>query len=146
MGNCYLHKIFNSLTKIYRSFLIYSTTRVTPNKGKLSIPRKELNGIVLVCEKLLYISQSLGISITIIYAHTDSLASIHLIGINKNCLNTYVSNRVAKIHKTSIHILFVPGKENPANLVSKPKPCKDYIKTYFGQLDNISSTRRQQLD
>ena len=56
---------------------------------------------------------------------------MHWISKNKNNLKTYVSNRVAKIQQTNIQILFVPGKENPADLVSKPKPCKDYINNKF---------------
>ncbi len=63
------------------------------------IPRKELNGIVLVCEKLLYIVEALGISTNQAFAHTDSLVSLHWINKNKNYLNPYVSNRVAKYNK-----------------------------------------------
>ena len=124
-------RFFNTITKFYQTCLIYSATRVAPTKGKLSIPRKELNAVVLVCEKLLYIAESLGIPIINIYAHNDSLVSMHWISKNKNNLKTYVSNRVAKIQQTNIQILFVPGKKNPADLVSKPKPCKDYINNKF---------------
>ena len=56
---------------------------------------------------------------------------MHWIGKKYNNLNTYVSNRVAKIQQIKIQILFVPGKENPADLVSKPKPSKDYINNTF---------------
>ena len=84
-----------------------------------------------MCEKLLYIAESLGIPINNIYAHTDSLVSIHWISKNKNNLKLYVSNRVEKIQNSKIQIYFVPGKQNPADLVSKPKPSKEYINNTF---------------
>ena len=115
-------RFFNIITKLYQSCLIYSTTRVAPTKGKLSIPRKELNAVVLVCAKLLYIANSLEIPLDNLFAHTDSLVSMHWINKDKNNLKTYVSNRVEKIQQTNIQIVFVPGKQNPADLVSKPKP------------------------
>ena len=95
-------RFYNPTIKSYQSCLIYSATRVAPTKGKLSIPRKELNAIVLVCEKLLYITESLGIPINNIYAHTDSLVSIHWISENKNNLKLYVSNRVEKIQNSIV--------------------------------------------
>ena len=100
-------------------FNIYSATRIAPTKVKLSIPRKELNAVVLVCEKLLYRAESLVIPLHNIYAHTDSLVSMHWISKNKNNLKLYVSNRVAKIQQTKIQVLFLPGKFNPADLVGK---------------------------
>jgi len=124
-------RFFNTILNIYQSHLIYSATRVAPTKSKLSIPRKELNGVVLVCEKLLYIAEALGISTNQVFAHTDSLVSLHWINKNKNNLKTYVSNRVAKIQQSKIQVLFTPGKQNPADLCSKPKPSKEYINNPF---------------
>ena len=78
---------------------------------------------------------------------------MHWISKNKNNLKTYVSNRVAKIQQTKIQILFVPGKENPADLVSKPKPSKDYINNTFWttgpsflQQDNDEGIEKYKLD
>ena len=39
-GICIYIRFFNHITKLYQSCLIYSTTRVAPTKGKLSIPKK----------------------------------------------------------------------------------------------------------
>ena len=66
-------RFFNSKLKRYESHLIYSATRVAPTNNKLSIPRKELNAILLCCEKLKYIAQALNIADNNIYAHSDSL-------------------------------------------------------------------------
>ena len=111
-------RFFNAILNTYQSHLIYSATRVAPTKSKLSIPRKELNGVVLVCEKLLYIAEALGLSTNQLFAHTDSLVSLHWINKNKNNLKTYVSNRVAKTQQSKIQVLFTPGNQNPADLCS----------------------------
>ena len=107
--------------------MIYSATSVTPTKHKLSIPRKELNTIVLCCEKLKYLALALDITDNNIFAHSDSLVSLHWIQKNINSLKTYVANRVKKIQDSYIKVLYVPGKQNPADLCSKPQPEKDYI-------------------
>ena len=90
-GTAIYIRFFNIITKLYQSRLIYSATRVAPTKGKLSIPRKELNAVVLACEKVLYIAESLGVTLHNIYAHTDSLVSMHWISKNKNDLKLYPS-------------------------------------------------------
>ena len=64
-------RYFNSETNRYESHLIYSATRVAPTKNKLSIPKKELNGIVLATEKAHYIAKALDIREDQIYIHTD---------------------------------------------------------------------------
>ena len=66
-----------------------------------------------------------------VFAHTDSLVSMHWINKNKNNLKTYISNRVEKIQQSNIQILFTPGKQNPADLCSKPHPSKEYINNTF---------------
>ena len=112
-------------------FNIYSATRIAPTKVKLSIPRKELNAVVLVCEKLLYRAESLVIPLHNIYAHTDSLVSMHWISKNKNNLKLYVSNRVANFKSAIIQILIVPGKFDPADLVIKPQASKGHSNNKF---------------
>ena len=124
-------RYLNEVRGLYESNLIYSATRVAPTKTKLSIPKKELNGILLVCEKLIYIAEALGIKIENTFAHTDSLVSLHWVNKDKNTLRLYVSNRVNKIQQTNIKILFTPGTQNPADLCSKPKPGRDYINNPF---------------
>ena len=68
-------RFFNSKLKKYESHLIYSATRVAPTKHKLSIPRKELNAVLLCCDKLRYLALNLNIHDNNIYAH---LSLIHI--------------------------------------------------------------------
>lgn len=87
-------RFYNAIAKFYQTCLIYSASRVAPTKGELSIPRKELNAVDLVCEKLLYRAKFLEVSIHNIYAHNDSLGSIYWITKNKTNLKLYVSNKI----------------------------------------------------
>ena len=100
-------------------------------QNKLSIPRKELNALLLCCEKLIFIALNLKIAETNIFAHSDSLVTLHWVQKDINSLKTYVSNRVKKIQDTHIKLFYVPGKQNPADLCSKPQPGKDYINNEF---------------
>ena len=86
---------------------------------------------MLVCEKLLYIAESLGVPRHNTYEHTDSLVSMHWICTNKNKLKLYVSIRLPKVQQTIIQILFLPGKFNPADLVSKTHASKGCINSKF---------------
>ena len=131
MGIAIYLRFFNSKLKRYESHLIYSATRVAPTKHKLSIPRKELNALLLCCEKLIFIALNLKIAETNIFAHSDSLVTLHWVQKDNNSLKTYVSNRVKKIQDTHIKLFYVPGKQNPADLCSKPQPGKDYINNEF---------------
>ena len=56
---------------------------------------------------------------------------MHWIIKTKNNSKTYVSNRVEKIQKSNIQILFTPGKPNPSDLCNKPKPYKEYTNNSF---------------
>ena len=124
-------RFYNPKTGNFEVHLIYSCSRVAPTKSKLSIPRKELNAIVLGCEKLLYISKFLKIDVSHTYAHSDSLVSLHWIKKDMNKLSVYISNRVQKIQNSGVRIFFVPGVLNPGDLVSKPKPSRDYVNNSF---------------
>ena len=110
---------------------MYSSTRVAPTKSKLSVPKKELNGVVHGCLNAVDIANALGISKERIFIHTDSLVTLHWISKDKNTLKMYVSNRVHKIQETKLKVLFTPGTENPADLCSKPKPARDYVNNAF---------------
>ena len=68
-------RFFIEIRQPFQSHLIYSATLVAPTKIKLRFSRKELNGVVLVCEKLLYIAKSLGLTTEQIFAHTDSVCA-----------------------------------------------------------------------
>ena len=115
----------------FESQLIYSSSRVAPTKNLLSTPKKELNAIVLGCKKAISIAKAIEIPTKNLYIHTDSLVCMHWICKEKDQLKTYVRNRIQKIQEAELKILYTPGKENPADLTTKPKPTHTYINNKF---------------
>ena len=115
----------------YHSKLIFSSSRVAPSKEKLSIPKKELNGLLLTHEKAMYVSNILGIPPENIRIHSDSLVAIQWIKSPPEKLKVYVANRVKKIQKFCLKLLYVPGTENPADLLTKPRPTSHFVNNEF---------------
>ena len=56
---------------------IFATTRVSPSKQELSIPRKELNGVNLGSKKTIEIASELGIQNK--FLHSDK-SYLHVLG------------------------------------------------------------------
>ena len=76
--------------------LVTSKTRVVPVKG-LTIPCLELCGMYLLAQLLHHVRQVFDLSLTQIYAWTDSnIVLSWLIG-NPRWFNTYINNRVSYI-------------------------------------------------
>ena len=91
----------------------------------------ELNGLLLVCKKLVNFSKFLNMHKENVFAHTDSLVALHWLTKDKSTLKLYVSSRVCKIQSTKITTLYTHGIQNPANMCRKPKPSKDYVNNKF---------------
>ena len=66
---------YNTKTS-FSSHLIYSASKVAPTKNKLSIPKKELNAIVLGCIKGEYLMNILKIPRENNTLHTDSMVCL----------------------------------------------------------------------
>ena len=92
---------------------------MAPSKNKLSIPKKELNGILLGCIKGGYLVEILKIPKENVILHTDSLVCFHWIQSNCEKLKVYVSNRVRKIQKYGFKIIYVSGELNPSDFLTK---------------------------
>ena len=112
---------FKDQTKRCHSKLIYAASIVAPTKGKLSIPKKELNAVVMACLKAAYLSGVLQIDSKNIYIHSDSLVAMFWIKHDAYKLKVYVSNRVRKIQEHKFKLLYINGSINPAELVSKKR-------------------------
>ena len=104
---------------------------MAPSKNKLSIPKKELNAILLGCIKGDYLIKILNIPRKNIILHTDSAVCFHWIQTNYEKLKVYVSNRVQKIQKYDFKIIYVPGEMNPADFVTKKTNIEKYLHNPF---------------
>ena len=118
---------------VYKSHLIFSSSKMAPSKNKLSIPKKELNAILLGCIKGDYLIKILNIPRKNIILHTDSAVCFHWIQTNYEKLKVYVSNRVQKIQKYDFKIIYVPGEMNPADFVTKKTNIEKYLNNPFWQ-------------
>ena len=112
---------------------VKENSKVAPTKNKLSIPKKELNAIVLGCIKSEYLMNILKIPRENIILHIDSMVCLHWIQHNYEKLKVYVSNRVNKIQKCNFKIVYVPGELNPSDYVTKKTSVDKYLNNRFWQ-------------
>ncbi|XP_036146758.1 uncharacterized protein LOC118646918 [Monomorium pharaonis] len=100
--------------------LVASKTKVAPLK-KLTIPRLELSGAVLLAKLSSHILKVLEIGNIPIYLWTDSAITYTWINNHPSRWKEFVHNQVCYIQETlpSARWKFVPGNENPADLATR---------------------------
>ena len=64
---------------------IFASSRIVSSSSTMSVPRRELNGIVMAAKKAFEFSETLGISKENVYLHTDSFICLYWL---KNMLET----------------------------------------------------------
>ena len=91
------------------------------NVKEISLPRKELNALVLGSQLIKTAAYELNIPIDQCYCHTDSLTTWQWIQKDPSNWKVYVKNRVTKITSSIAkeQIFHVPGNLNPADIVSR---------------------------
>jgi len=104
----------------FRISLICAKTKLAPVKT-LSIPRLELNAVVLLNRLLAWATRSLHLSNVSIYGWTDSTIVLAWLRQHPSTWKTYVANRVSEIQTSSLNVSWnhVPLQENPADCASR---------------------------
>jgi len=110
-----------------KSVIVTSKTRVAPLKST-SIPRLELLGAVVLSRLISRVCKAFSriIKVEGIYCWTDSMVVLHWMNIGKE-LKQFVRNRIKTIKENSEGAFWrhCPGKENPADLLSRGVMSKD---------------------
>lgn len=101
--------------------LLVAKTRVTPLKDKISIPRLELNSSVLLAELLHSVSLAMRMPDIEMFAWSDSQIALAWLSKDASTWETYVANRVAKVHGLINKNIWahVISEENPADAASR---------------------------
>ena len=118
-GCCvYLKVVENGISQVT---LVTSRVRVAPLK-KVTLPRLELLGALLVARLLSFVKTSLDLSVSIPYkCFTDSSIALAWIKADPHRWKQFVRNRVSEIQTLTNPALWyhIPGTMNPADLLTR---------------------------
>ena len=131
-GVCCYVRCTNRHGQIHTSLLV-SKTRVAPVKS-ITIPRLELQAAVLSARLSDALHKELDISLNQSYFWVDSELVLKYIANETKRFHVFVENRVSEIRQlTSVsQWKHIPGKENPADLLTKPLRKFDPEKWFSG--------------
>ncbi|XP_055591299.1 uncharacterized protein LOC129743341 [Uranotaenia lowii] len=102
--------------------LLTSKSRIAPLKNaKLTIPRLELSGALVLARLISNITHNLKISFSRIILWSDPTTALSWIKTDPSRLKTYVSNRVIEIQELAkgIEWRYVGTHDNPADIISR---------------------------
>ena len=105
----------------YKMRRIFATSRIISPKSPMSVPRRELNGLVLAAIKATALRDELGIPEENVYIHTDSIICMYWLIKPIDKLATYVHNRIKVIKEAGVdhNVFYTTSEENVADLVTK---------------------------
>lgn len=100
---------------------MYSRNRTIPRRCPQTIPRNELNAMVLLVEAVKIVLEALEPYDCKIWLWSDSMVALSWV-LNEKNWTTYVNNRVKKIRNSGFSLdswKYVPTKDNPADLSTR---------------------------
>ena len=135
----------------YRSPFCGTTTTVSRilAKGKvapihaMTLPRKELVGLQMGAQLIRVASKELNLPIEKCFLHTDSRTAVQWVQKGPFAWKVFVKNRVQDILDVvpASQIFHVPGKQNPADIVSRGCKVEDLGPLWFNGPRFLSDSR-----
>lgn len=117
-GCCIYAKI--TIAGVSQSYLLCSKSRIASLNSKLTIPKLELNGALLLAKLILKISKILP-NIKTINLFSDSQIVLGWLNSSLHKLPAYVANRIKEIAANTANMIWhhTPGVLNPADILSR---------------------------
>ena len=117
----------------YDSNLIQAKSKTATSKAnrKLSIPRQELNAIILSMTMVLKAAKTLHVDKDAIMINSDSTVCLSWLSTLPTKLKKYVSNRVVKFQESGLKIAYVPTIKNSTDILSKIHHPNHYVNHPF---------------
>uniref|UniRef100_A0A914XW44 Integrase catalytic domain-containing protein n=1 Tax=Panagrolaimus superbus TaxID=310955 RepID=A0A914XW44_9BILA len=109
--------------------LVFVKTRLQPLNKKLTIPKLEIMGIWLAAKISSFVAKELNLEASPKFVWTDSQISCHWF--QKWPKDVFVANRLKEVVASKVECMFVPGKQNPADLGTRGVAFDELIKAEF---------------
>lgn len=120
IGACSYIRLFNAQSQIHSS-LVMAKSRVVPSKGKVTIPRLELQGALMTTQLSKTVKKELDLEIDEEHFWTDSEIALGYISNDAKRFHVFVANRIHEIREASEVSQWhhIPGDINPADIASR---------------------------
>ncbi|XP_067945302.1 uncharacterized protein [Watersipora subatra] len=132
IGACSYIKMTNHKNEISTGLLM-AKSRVVPSKGKVTIPRLELQAALLATRLSKTLKHELDLKIDEEHYWSDSQIVLSYIANDSKRFQTYVANRVHEIreHSQVTQWHHIAGEHNPADIASRGIECHKLMKSIW---------------
>lgn len=98
--------------------LLMARARVAPMK-ELTIPKLELVAAEMTAKAAIDLARTLGIEERRVQCWTDSEIVLHWLSKDPHTLVPFMANRIRRIQQYGLTFLYIPTKDNPADIASR---------------------------